>query len=114
MAMAYATVANGGISYYPRLIHSVLTPEGKNLLDDEGKEVLPLEPKIRGDLRKDFTKQQIDMVRLGLWKVVNEPGGTGSVAKLKGITVAAKTGTAQAWRGKKQGHYRVVLLFRTL
>ncbi|MGB8356927.1 MAG: penicillin-binding protein 2 [Chthoniobacteraceae bacterium] len=102
MAMAYATVANGGISYYPRLIHSVLTPDGKNLLDDEGKEVLPLAPKIRGDLRKDFTKQQIDMVRLGLWKVVNEPGGTGSVAKLKGITVAAKTGTAQNWRGKNK------------
>jgi len=101
MAMDYATVANGGISYYPRLIHAVLTPDGKPVIDDEtGKEVVPAEPKIRADLRKDFTKQQIDMVRYGLWKVVNEPGGTGSVAKLKGTVVAAKTGTAQAWRGK--------------
>jgi len=100
MAMAYATVANGGVSYYPRLIHSVLFPNGKPVLDDDGKIAVPPEPKIRADLRKDFTKAQIDLVRLGLWKVVNEPGGTGSVAKLKGITVAAKTGTAQNWRGK--------------
>ena len=28
MAMAYATVANGGVSYYPRLVHAVMTPDG--------------------------------------------------------------------------------------
>ncbi len=101
MAMAYATVANGGVSYYPRLIHSVLSPEGTPVKDeDTGKLVAPPEPKVHADLRQDFTKAQIDLVRLGLWKVVNEPGGTGSVAKLKGITVAAKTGTAQNWRGR--------------
>ncbi len=99
LAMAYATVANGGVSYYPRLVRTVLTPDGKPLLDDEGQPVLPDEPKIRADLRNDFTKQQIDLVRLGLWKVVNDPGGTGAAARLKSVVTAGKTGTAQAWRG---------------
>lgn len=99
MALAYATVANGGISYYPRIVRTVLTPEGRPLLDEEGQPVMPDAPKIRADLRSDFSKQQIDLVRLGLWKVVNDPGGTGAAARLKSIIVAGKTGTAQAWRG---------------
>jgi len=31
MAMAYATVANGGVAYEPRLVKTVLTPEDKPL-----------------------------------------------------------------------------------
>src|ERR1700677_4920736 len=100
LAMAYATVANGGISYYPRLVRTVLTPEGNPLLGDDGKPVVPDEPKIHADLRNDFTKAQIDLVRLGLWKVVNDPGGTGASARVKGVGVAGKTRTAQARRGK--------------
>ncbi|HWB59927.1 MAG TPA: penicillin-binding protein 2, partial [Chthoniobacteraceae bacterium] len=99
MAMAYATVANGGISYYPRLVRTVLTPEGKPLLGPDGQPVVPDEPKVRADLRNDFSKADIDLVRLGLWKVVNDPGGTGASARLKSVVVAGKTGTAQAWRG---------------
>jgi len=33
-----------------------------------------------------------------MWKVVNEPGGTGKKAQVKGVQVAGKTGTAQNWR----------------
>ena len=40
-------------------------------------------------------KQQIDLVRQGLWKVVNESGGTGSAGRVKNVAVAGKTGTAQ-------------------
>src|SRR5205085_4857265 len=102
MAMAYATVADGGVSYYPRLVSKVLNQGGSIALDENGKPVVPAEPKIDTDLRQDFSPEQIEMVRRGLWKVVNEDGGTGGRARLKGVEVAGKTGTAQAsTNGKK-------------
>src|SRR5881398_3354017 len=102
MAMAYATVANGGVSYYPRLVSKVLNQDGSIAIDENGKPVVPAEPKIDSDLRQDFSPDQIELVRRGLWKVVNEDGGTGGRARLKGVEVAGKTGTAQAMlNGKK-------------
>src|SRR3954447_26638787 len=77
MAMAYATVANGGVSFYPRLVSKVLNQDGSMALDENGKPVVPAEPKIDSDLRQDFSPDQIELVRRGLWKVVNEDGGTG-------------------------------------
>ena len=96
LAMVYATVANGGVSYYPRLIKNVVDLEGKTMLNDRGEPVIPQAPKVHGDLRVDFTREQIDAARQGLWKVVNEAGGTGSRARLPTVQVAGKTGSAQA------------------
>jgi penicillin-binding protein 2 len=101
LAILTSAVANGGVSYYPRLVKKVLGPDGKPALDEDGKVAVPDTPKIRGDLRHDFTKAQIDLVRRGLWKVVNEQGGTGGKARLKSVQVAGKTGTAQAKRHGK-------------
>jgi penicillin-binding protein 2 len=36
-----------------------------------------------------------DVVRKGMRAVVEEPGGTGGMARVKGVVVAGKTGTAQ-------------------
>jgi penicillin-binding protein 2 len=96
LAMAYVTVANGGICYYPRLVDKILNQDGSPVLDEQGKPVMPTTPRVRSDLRNDFTRDQIEMVRKGLWKVVNEDGGTGGRARLKNVQVAGKTGTAQA------------------
>ncbi|MBA2586957.1 MAG: penicillin-binding protein 2, partial [Chthoniobacterales bacterium] len=101
MAMAYATVANGGVSYYPRLVDKVLNQDGSPLLNDKGQAV-SLTPRVHADLRRDFTSDQIELVRRGLWNVVNEEGGTGGKARIPGVQVAGKTGTAQAMtNGKK-------------
>lgn len=96
MAMAYSAVANGGVAYEPRLVKTVLTPDGKPALDENGQVAVPDQPKIRGDLRTEVSKDQIDVVRHGLFLVVNDPGGTGGKVRLKGINVAGKTGSAQA------------------
>src|SRR5437762_10031093 len=71
LAMVYATVANGGISYYPRLVQSVTDADGKPVLNEKGTPVVPAAPKIRRDLRFDFKREQIELARRGLWKVVN-------------------------------------------
>src|ERR1700760_855614 len=85
MAMIAATVANGGTVYRPSLIYKVQEADGTMIRKPE---------KIRGDLRKDnnLSKEDIELVRRGMWRVVNDPGGTGTRAKTPGIVVAGKTG----------------------
>ena len=108
MAVAYATVANGGIAYEPRLIKKVLESNDQPALDDNGQVAVPDQPKIREDLRTEFSPEQIEMVRKGFWNVVNETGGpggggTGKSGQVAGTVVAGKTGTAQATdRGQKE------------
>ena len=102
LAMVYSTVANGGVSYYPKLVYSVTDASGKPVLNEKGKPVVSTAPKVHRDLRFDFSADQIELARRGLWKVVNEDGGTGGRARLPGVQVAGKTGTAQAMtEGKK-------------
>jgi penicillin-binding protein 2 len=102
LAMVYSTLANRGISYYPKLIQSVTNLDGTPLLNEKGQPVVNPAPRVHRDLRFDVSAQQIELARRGLWKVVNEDGGTGGKARLNGVQVAGKTGTAQAMtEGKK-------------
>jgi penicillin-binding protein 2 len=98
MAMVVATVANGGICYQPTLMHQIQQPDGT---------IIRRPTRIRGDLTRDnkLTKEQIELVRKGMWEVVNAPDGTGKQGAVPGVQVAGKTGTAQFWRsGKKDNH----------
>ena len=106
MAMVCATVANGGTSFYPRLVSRVVDATGTDVRDEQGNLAVQVEPKVRANLPSmGFSAGEIEAVRQGMWKVVNEAGGTGSKARIKGVEVAGKTGTAQFWR--QQGKDRI-------
>ncbi|HZD39579.1 MAG TPA: penicillin-binding transpeptidase domain-containing protein, partial [Terriglobales bacterium] len=89
------------------LVDKVLNQDGSPVLDEQGNPAAP-PPRVRSSLRQEISPDKIDMVRKGLWEVVNEDGGTGGRARLKNVQVAGKTGTAQA---SERGHEENVAWF---
>ncbi len=84
MARMMAAVFNGGFIYEPQIIQWI----GK---DDEL--VYKSIPKLKAEIK--VKPENIALIKEGLIGVVNERHGTGGRARIKGITVAGKTGTAQ-------------------
>ena len=88
MASVTATVANGGKVYQPRLIRKIAEKDGEVVKADY--------PILKHDLtREGITAEQIEVVKRGMWRVVNEPGGTAGRAKSDLTVLSGKTGTAQ-------------------
>ena len=93
MCAITAMIANGGRYYQPRIVRRVIrsNPSGQKeiLLDN-----IPI---IRNDLlQKGVTKDEIEVIRQGMWKAANEIGGTAfQYITMKEIEIGAKTGTAQ-------------------
>jgi penicillin-binding protein 2 len=86
MAIAYATLANGG---------TVVTPHvGEEVTDAAGRVVKEFDPKPRRHVK--FKQESRDVILEGLHEAAQSPGGT-SYAVFGGfpIPVAGKTGTAQ-------------------
>jgi penicillin-binding protein 2 len=69
-----SSVANGGVLYRPSLIRGI-------------------KPVVLGKL--NVSPENLEIVKKGLFGVVNEPSGTGSAAKSYLTSIAGKTGTAQ-------------------
>jgi penicillin-binding protein 2 len=88
MASVTASVATGK-SYKPHLLYKVM---------DHEEVVLENAPVLRADLYQYFDAKSLEIVRKGMWKVVNDAGGTAKGARIPGVEVAGKTGTAQNWR----------------
>lgn len=95
MASYIAAVANKGTYHQPHIVKSIYN----NKLDKE----LPLSHRSRTIMNRDgepVSDKTWEIVRQGMWNVVNAPGGTGGRARLDDIEVAGKTSTAQNPRGK--------------
>ncbi|CAN5678188.1 penicillin-binding protein 2 [soil metagenome] len=99
MAIVAATVANGGTCYFPRLVDKVVAQDGRVVLQEPSR--------VRSNLITDagLKPEQIEKIRLGMRKVVNDEGGTAGKARVKDVIVAGKTGTAQFWRNGKQDNH---------
>lgn len=94
MASVTGTVSNGGKVYQPRIIKRVLDREGLLSLDEK--------PKLKCDLTEHgITGAQIEIVKRGMWRVVNESGGTAGRARSEITTISGKTGTAQTGNVKE-------------
>ncbi len=99
MSMVASMLANGGTCYYPRMIDRVVDGQGQDAVDPDTGKIVAGGPRVRVQLADLGLKpDQIEKVRRGMWKVVNDPTGTATHAKLKGVELAGKTGTAQFWR----------------
>ena len=108
LAMAYAAVANGGICYYPRLIDRVLNQDGTPVRDDEGKVQYRRPHESERIYAREISPDQMDVVRKGLWKVVNRRWRNRWQSASERLVVAGKTGTAQA---TERGHEENVAWF---
>jgi penicillin-binding protein 2 len=83
MAVYMATLANGGTRVTPHLLKAV----------DEGKGWAPA-PVPPPQKTVDIDHDKLQAIRDGLWGVVNG-GGTGGRARIVGMDISGKTGTAQ-------------------
>jgi penicillin-binding protein 2 len=88
MASVTATVANGGKVFTPRVVEKVVKRSGELVWQE------PATP--RHDLTKEgLTAAQIEIVKKGMWRVVNEQGGTAGRSASKFTVLSGKTGTSQ-------------------
>lgn len=83
LAVMMATVANGGTRVTPHLLMAV----------NEGGEFMPV-PRPVAQSRAAIDPSTLDVVKEGLWFVVNR-AGTGGRGRIVGRDVIGKTGTAQ-------------------
>lgn len=88
-----AAVANGGQRLRPHLLKTVMAQDGELLYETEAE--------ITGNL--PVSPENLQIIRNGLFEVVNVRRGTAWLARLPDITMYGKTGTAQVVGRKGDG-----------
>jgi penicillin-binding protein 2 len=91
MALAYATIANGGKLFAPQIVDRIESAAGEV--------VARYEPSLRRTVK--ISESSLSTLRRGMWMVVNTAGGTAYDARSDKLEFAGKTGTAQV-RNRRQ------------
>lgn len=89
MALIAGAFANGGTVYRPHLVREVV--------DVNGLELYRRRAAVAGKL--PGTPEQLEIIRRGMFRVVNSDGGSGQRAAVGGLAVYGKTGTAELGAG---------------
>jgi penicillin-binding protein 2 len=94
MARYAAALANGGIVYRPHAVEFI-----------RNKETHKVESVRHDSTLVGLSPHVMDLIREGMKRVVQAPGGTGGMARIQGVISAGKTGTAQNSHGKDHAWY---------
>ncbi len=89
VACLIAAIANNGIYYQPQLI--------LKWVDDNGKEH---EQEVPAGISLPVDREQLDLVKQGLFRVVEEAGGTAYSTRIEDLPAAGKTGTVELQKGR--------------
>jgi penicillin-binding protein 2 len=94
MACYAAALANEGHMYQPHVVRMIVSksPRRTDTLSFSSRTL-------------NISQSTWQVVREGMRRVVEEPGGTGGLARIEGIQSAGKTGTAQNPHGKDHAWY---------
>jgi penicillin-binding protein 2 len=95
VAMAYTALANGGTLFVPQIVDRVVRADGAA--------VITYQPQVQR--RIQLPPEHLSILSRGMWRVVNEPGGTANpYAQSDLVSITGKTGTAEvkAKRSKKE------------
>ncbi len=87
LGVAVSAIANGGTIYAPRVAAGVVhSTSGETWIE-------PFPPKVTGTIKA--SPKTWDLVRRGMWEVVNADNGTGRRCQIVGFPMMGKTGTAE-------------------
>ncbi len=104
LACMISSIANGGKYYEPRIVKKITAEDGTVLVPDI--------PKLRIDLVHSGVKEDdLALIRKGMWKAVNEAGGTAGKVRMESVEICAKSGTAQTTDNGKASNNSWIMSF---